>query len=265
MLSSPEDLSELEPISTLRLGILLEEHRVRNVLLNACDSARADTHVEANLAAGLLKTGIQNVIGMSYDLNVSAAQIFVREFYESILIERLHIAAATARGRRALQEVKARRARFKLEVNLEDWIVPVFYQSTEGSAVDGESFSLPPRKDIYGSTTSFMSIRDQPRTESSLIGRDGDLLCLEMSLLKDRCIELKGPPGVGLTSLIKNAASWWTSTKLIQGVRWYDMESDELNEEGEDAGGWWLRQFISISVFRSTFLSPVKRNDIDQY
>ena len=207
--------------------------------------------MESNLAASLLKSGMQNVIGMSYPLNVSAAEIFVREFYESFLIERLHMATATARGRHALRQMKSRRARFRLTVEIEDWILPVFYTSVEGSMFDNVSLVLPMVNDPRASKRSFLSIRDLPVVELPLVGRDNDLLRLETCLLRHRCVEVNGPPGVGTTSLLKHAVAWWMHTKLIKCFSWHDMRSPpEAGGGGEDADEWWLSMFMGILPFQ---------------
>lgn len=241
-------MAELEPVSAARLGSLLKEHQIHTVVLNACDSARADAQSEANLAASLINAGLENVIGMSYELNISAAQIFVREFYESFLVERLSIADATVRGRRALQINKSRRARFRLEVDIEDWIVPVLYRAVEGRALDLKLAVQLATDAAYGSKVSLLSIRNQPRHESTLLGRDNDLLRLECCLVQNRAVELIGQPGVGSSTLLEHAAQWWKSTKLIRSVQRFDLAQPDFVEQGEegwDAAQWWLETWMS--------------------
>ena len=228
------------------------------MLLNACESARTDVSIEANLAASLIQAGLSNVVGMSYNLNISAAQIFVREFYQAFLIEHLHIAAATVRGRRALQIHKSRQARFKLKVEIDDWIIPVFYKAKERTDFDNISLTPSPNTRAHEPSVAMISIRDQPIPDSALLGRDNDLVRLEMCLVDNRCIELSGQPGVGSSTLLDHAVLWWMSTKLVNSVRRIDVARASLRG-AENIGEWAQEQVLRkplVYVLFEWVLSP---------
>jgi hypothetical protein len=201
------------------------------VVLNACNSAATDHGMAANLALELLRYGVSTVIGMSYITLVRAADIFMRSFYESLLVKGSDILTSAWQARRALREDRSRQSLFGLTVDVDDSIVPVFF--TQRALVQNSSSNLgldlgdlpliPPARwnNVNGSN-------DVGTT--SLIGRDLDALELENTLIENKGFtHLYGTIGVGKTVFLDDVLSWWQTTKYIKNYVKLDI-SEFLNQ-----------------------------------
>jgi hypothetical protein len=73
---------------------------------------------------------VQSAIAMRYSVNVSAATIFMTEFYKQLLL-RKNIDQAVSLGRQALYENKDRETPLGMPVKLEDWVIPILYKNME--------------------------------------------------------------------------------------------------------------------------------------
>jgi CHAT domain-containing protein len=118
-----------DPVTADQLGVLLREHAVPAVVLNACQSAMLDERADdpfASVAAALLRSGMRSVVAMAYSLFVSGAQQCLPAFYQR-LFEEGSVAQAVRAGR---QQMLAHRGRVcaRGEFPLDDWLVPVLYQ-----------------------------------------------------------------------------------------------------------------------------------------
>jgi hypothetical protein len=74
-----DDQGKPDPITAEQLSVLLREHHMPAVVLNACQSAMVDEGAKdpfASVAAALLKSGVRSVVAMAYSLYVSGAQEF---------------------------------------------------------------------------------------------------------------------------------------------------------------------------------------------
>ncbi|KAH0591658.1 hypothetical protein MHUMG1_10606 [Metarhizium humberi] len=207
------DWKEALWIHASKIASLLTDRGVKFVVLNACNSAKASSNVEANLAATFVGSGISGVVGMSYILTVSAAEIFTRAFYQSFLVRFGDIGVAAAQSRRALCIRKERLARFQMKIQLQDWIIPVVYLSKAALGSQAKDGSL--RQVLQGSPT--LSPPQSPILPASpsnaLIGRDYDMFRLESYLAKHKAVELCGNIGVGKSSLI---GTEWHSTTFAE-------------------------------------------------
>jgi CHAT domain-containing protein len=105
--AAADDSSSPNPVDAAKIGKLLQKAGIRVVVLNACNSAVSDSGMAANLALELLRCGVSTVIGMSYKLLTRAADIFMRRFYESLLVKGTDILTSTWEARRALQEERS--------------------------------------------------------------------------------------------------------------------------------------------------------------
>ena len=94
MLQGPEgrlifedDEGKPDPITAEQLSVLLRQHHIPAIVLNACQSAMVDQGAKdpfASVAAALLKSGIRSVVAMAYSLYVSGAQEFLPAFYRDL-------------------------------------------------------------------------------------------------------------------------------------------------------------------------------------
>lgn len=99
------------------------------VVLNACESASQRHGTSSNIAASFLQHGVSNVVGMSYKLLLSAAEIFVGTFYKSVCRPNVSVSEAALHARRILGSMRSRKARFQMRVSVDDFIVPAIYQN----------------------------------------------------------------------------------------------------------------------------------------
>lgn len=113
------------------LGKVLAAAKLKNVILNACESAsfRSSTSI-SNLAEVLLRRGIRSVLAMLYKVVDEAVEIFTNSFYQSLLVKELSVQDAARTCRQALMQNRSRRARYMHRVQLADYIVPTFYTSS---------------------------------------------------------------------------------------------------------------------------------------
>ena len=116
MLQGPEgqlifedDQGKPDPITAEQLSVLLRQHHIPAIVLNACQSAMVDQGAKdpfASVAAALLKSGIRSVMAMAYSLYVSGAE-FLPAFYRD-LFRTGHVAQAARSGRQRMFEHKDR-------------------------------------------------------------------------------------------------------------------------------------------------------------
>src|SRR5262249_27250585 len=120
---------QADPISADQLSVLLRQHHIPAIVLNACQSAMVDEGAKdpfASVAAALLKAGIRSVVAMAYSLYVSGAQEFLPAFYRD-LFRTGSVAQAARSGRQRMLKENGRvcaQGRYPLD----DWLVPVVYQ-----------------------------------------------------------------------------------------------------------------------------------------
>jgi hypothetical protein len=213
-----------------KVGKLLQKAGIRVVVLNACQSAVSDSGLAANLSLELLRWGVSTVIGMSYELLTRAADIFMRQFYESLLVKGNDILISTWEARRALRKEQSRQAQFGLNVDVDDGIVPVFYtqrarvQPSSDRGLDlGDLPKIRPAE--------WKSAKESSDIESTtIVGREFDALLLENDLIAHKgFLHLYGHIGVGKTALLNDAISWWLTTKYVRSYVVVDI-SEFLNQ-----------------------------------
>ena len=105
-----EDDGKPDPITAEQLSVLLRQHHIPVIVLNACQSAMVDQGAKdpfASVATALLKSGIRSVVAMAYSLYVSGAQEFLPAFYRD-LFRTGNVAQAARAGRQRMFEQKNR-------------------------------------------------------------------------------------------------------------------------------------------------------------
>lgn len=215
------------------VATILAKHGVGAVVLNACESAKANSGNAANLAKLFTGFGVQNVLAMSFMINVSAAEIFLRGFYHSLLLQGQTFSQAARMAKKLLRERKDRKARFDLKRPVNDDFVPVVYSL-------GQDLKLVPQtrqsiESSFGfSEFSLGSAQPANADMTYLTGRDFDLLRLEKRLLAHKRVHLTGRAGIGKTALIRYASQIWLQTFFADLILFVDFSkvktlSDAIN------------------------------------
>ena len=256
MLQGPEgrlifedDQGKPAPITAEQLSVLLRQHHIPAIVLNACQSAMVDQGAKdpfASVAAALLKSGMRSVVAMAYSLYVSGAQEFLPAFYRD-LFRTGDVAQAARSGRQRMFERKDRvctRGRYPLD----DWLVPVVYQQ---EPFDFSFAKMAKKAKAEGGPELPEEARD---TENpyGFIGRDGAVLALDRAMhRKPAGLLIQGLGGVGKTTLARGFLQWLQATDgLGKGCFWFafqDIRSAEFvfNRMGETLFG---PQFITAEM-----------------
>ena len=231
-------------ISAEQVGTVLKERGVQAVLLNACDSARAGRGLSSNVSEVLLQSGVSMVLGMAYKTLSSAAEEFMAEFYGYFLIQCLDWSSSASLARAQLRMHKTRNARFGLQVDVDDWMVPVLYLGKEvafdialvaligSQRIKDRVLAMLPS--ILKTTTEKVDSEKYRLWATELVGRDSSLLILETAVLIDfrtedkqsvkrRLIYIHGPGGCGKTSFVRDLGRWWKSTHLVETELYFDF------------------------------------------
>ena len=210
-----------KPVAAVQVAKLLREYNIPIVVLNACESARANAGDDANIAKTFARAGVKKVLAMAYKASESAMLRFLENFYKEFLIEGRSFTEAAALARRVLRQNSSRDARFHLERPLQDWFVPVVY-----SSVAELSLILPhnvQQEAVEG------PIETEVMLKPSLPGREFDLLRLEKEVLQNGLLYLYGQPGVGKTSLLRYAESSWKLSSFIDVVVFLDFSTKRIS------------------------------------
>ena len=245
-----------QDIPAIVVAASLKLHRVTCAIINACDSARADQGLNANLSQVLIREGITNVLGMSYPFTDSAAKLFHEAFYMSLLHDESTFSNAVYIARSRLRGEPRRRSPMDLgSPKIIDWFIPVSY--TTGVDVQIKSSISALEEDpmnpnvptiertatigtiihyillqchIYilhllyrFSPTPCVMLRDRELldvgTESSgFVQLDINLLWFEKELVERRLIFLNGPPRAGKTTLLNHLCHLWLVTGFVDHI-----------------------------------------------
>lgn len=207
----PDSLARLEQRphrthSTDELRPLLADHRIPLVVLEACQSAKAEQATES-VATALLKVGVASVIAMSHSVLVETARRFVEPFYRALADGR-RVGDAMLAGQRALHDEDGRGRIFGAsELRLKDWFVPVLYQER----ADPRLFTKTPARETEEQQQKDLQARLgqlPPPPETGFIGRSHELLALERLFRGERWALIRGQGGEGKTALAIELARW---------------------------------------------------------
>jgi len=211
------------------VGKILRRHNVLMVILNACESAKANSGDDSNIAKILSRGGVQNILAMSFKASEAAVEVFFGSFYWNFMVKHLNFSAAASSARDELRKSATRYARFNLKRPLLDWFVPVVYTSgpplvlASDVSSTGTCENAMPKSDIF--------------SDHELIGRDFDILRVEKALLKRpeetqvdtmQALYLYGIPGVGKSAFLKYLSALWKNTSFIDAAIYIDFESRHL-------------------------------------
>ncbi len=208
-------------VGVAKLTQLLRKYPSPIIMLSGCRSVSADKPVSTLvlLAYALLKAGIGSVVDVGYNLRNNAVQQFFPAFYRG-LFQFGTVAEATRAGRQAML-VDPKRECVLGEYPLQDWLVPVLYQSaafdlnfsTGTQPQQAELIPLPPAATEQG--------------EHELIGRGDMIHALEQTLRKQASAGLliHGVAGVGKTTLVQSVVQWLQQTNgLERSIFWFRFD-----------------------------------------
>ena len=222
--------AEPRPVDAEKLGILLAEHRIPIMVLNACQSARIDEEAEdayASVAGSLLRGGIRSVVAMGYSLYVSGARQFVPAFYQRLL-ESGNVSEAVRAGRQAMLSENMRPCYFGT-LPLKDWLVPVLYQQgfSPESILPILTAPLGPAPGEPSETQSPLPKEVEELDPDDFIGRERAVLDLERACRqkKQGAILVNGMAGIGKTTLAKGFLRWMADTNGLENVPfWFEFD-----------------------------------------
>ncbi|KAI9924854.1 hypothetical protein MW887_006711 [Aspergillus wentii] len=240
----------LHAVPALNVANLLREYEIPSVVLNACNSARASSGDDANIASVLQRRGgVGNVLAMSFKVSSAAVDLFFASFYQSLLIDRLTFVASSSKAREALRANMLRPARFGLERELLDAFVPVLYGCGDDCPLVEDDAS---QNDSVENSALFSSTSTTIPTVSSLpylkpVGRDLDLMRLEKVLFESPIVYLHGPAGVGKSSLLRYAAELWLKTCFANAVVVIDFAMERILS-GPDFANAVLNQLLQTQA-----------------
>ncbi|POR32667.1 Uncharacterized protein TPAR_07089 [Tolypocladium paradoxum] len=207
--ASPESSSKPKPVPADSVAKVLVEHGITCAILNACESARADHGLQANLAMTFLHRGVSNILAMSYKFPSSGIDPFFSSFYEALLCRGLPISAAATESRKNMKEQAVRKGRFGLELQVRDWFIPVSYLANHDVSFRNSRRASP------ASPARASIVRNITTKDRRIIGRDYDLLRLEEVVGESNVVLVHGAAGVGKTEFVKYAFDLWKSTQFF--------------------------------------------------
>ncbi len=213
-----------EPWLAEEIADLLSSKQIPICVLNACQSAKqsGDTS-ETNLAKHLHERGIPVVLAMRYSVSTRAAAIFMERLYDCIF-DKMPIEKAFSLSRMRLFDQKNRDAALGFKIDLEDWALPVVYQS--------KSLIFNFRKPTLAEKRTALERQAQqpvfPPPRFGFVGRDLDILKIEKMLSSGRNhLLLRGMAGVGKSALLRYLVGWWVTTnfRLVKTAAYLDFSS----------------------------------------
>ncbi len=241
-----------QTVFTSQLGPLLNNYRIPLVLLEACQSAKAEEGAES-VATELLQRGVASVVAMSHSVLVETARRFVAAFYAE-LARGQRVGQAMLAGQRALHSDPSRGQRYGIgELTLADWFVPVLYQEQD----DPQLFTATPapqtREDLRSRLRARLGAVPSEPAETGFVGRSRDLLALERLLRQERWAVVRGQGGEGKTALAAELARWLVRSQQVRRAAFVSVELCSHKDAVLDALG---RQLLGADYSAAKYDSP---------
>jgi tetratricopeptide (TPR) repeat protein len=241
-----------QTVYTNQLGPLLNNYRIPLVLLEACQSAKAEAGAEL-VASELLQRGVASVVAMSHSVLVETARRFVAAFYGE-LAKGQRVGQAMLAGQRALHSDPSRGQRYGIgELTLADWFVPVLYQEKD----DPQLFTATPapqtREDLGARRRARLGAVPPEPVDTGFVGRSRDLLALERLLRQERWAVLRGQGGEGKTALAAELARWLVRSQQVRRAAFVSVELCSHKDAVLDALG---RQLVGSEYSAAKYDNP---------
>ncbi|HRI71634.1 MAG TPA: CHAT domain-containing protein, partial [Polyangium sp.] len=231
------------------IGALLRDRRVPLFVLDACQTAMADTNVDTSVAAELLRQGVVSVVAMRYAVLLSTAKRFVEAFYGA-LAKGHRIGRAMVEAQHALKTAPVRSdfgSKGRLE--LQDWMVPVLFQEGDDPQIFTGGVDVSPA--AVEARKKYDAVRhgELPKKPShGFVGRARDLLRIERRIKRKGRVSIVGAGGEGKTALAVEAAHWFLLTKQRERVAFVSVERLSDARAMLDAVGRQLVQGYSVAT-----------------
>jgi tetratricopeptide (TPR) repeat protein len=241
-----------QTVYTNQLGPLLNNYRIPLVLLEACQSAKAEAGAES-VASELLQRGVASVVAMSHSVLVETARRFVASFYAE-LAKGQRVGQAMLAGQRALHSDRRRGERYGIgELKLDDWFVPVLYQEKD----DPQLFTATPapqtQEDLRSRLRTRLGAVPPEPVDTGFVGRSRDLLALERLLRQERWAVVRGQGGEGKTALAAELARWLVRSQQLKRAAFVSVELCSHKDAVLDALG---RQLVGSDYSAAKYDSP---------
>lgn len=253
---------------------LLAEHKVENVVLNACLSAYNRTGSGTSLAHIFLEQGIENVSAMWFYIHWRTVATYLETFYDELLINCVDFHVAAQRGREAIRRKPTSRSNREYQ----DFFLCVNYKRDEHrpATIDREPSPAPSARsqDSSTSNTSRKSIisgiwkPSTPRLSDSFIPDEPvlrmelHLLELEYKLMTFRVVYASdlGRGDSTLSDTMDRMVSMWLNTNLVDEVLFYKAKDFAKRRLLTD--GWAYREkrtrTANAKYLQLLFPRPVK-------
>ncbi len=214
-------------VSGAQLGKLLSGKGISVVMLDACQSGMSDPDMlDPSVGGELIKTGALGVIAMAFSVYSHTAVQFMAIVYESFLNGQT-LARAVTIAREALAARDERESPIG-PISLQDWMVPVLFQSGEVQLFRPSKTKLHLDANLIKGEQARagreINLPGQP--DYGFIGRDGDIWKLEKALERETTVLLQAMAGVGKTTTAVGFARWWAETGALDGpIFFFSFES----------------------------------------
>lgn len=224
-----KDRGEYKPAQLIANTLSTAEAQL--VILNACNTASVSEKWQQSLALIFVSTGIPSVVAMSFAVTAQSASLFIISLYENLFLKRKSLSHSVGIARRNLQDTRERRSRFAVGVCLDDRLVPVLYQNHYSAAE-----VLMTSQSTLGNESSELShiqaeiAREGQSNSEQVIGRDMNMLALEVDFTNIGAVILTGCAGIGKTALSRLVGDWWVRSGFFRHcirINFEDLDTRE--------------------------------------
>uniref|UniRef100_UPI004057466C CHAT domain-containing protein n=1 Tax=Candidatus Electrothrix sp. TaxID=2170559 RepID=UPI004057466C len=219
----------LELVHAKDLAAELRAYGVPLMVLDACQTAKAELDPGSSVAAKLLEEGVGSVVAMSHSVLVETASRFVAAFYQALAQgERVGDAMLVAQA--ALFGDRFRGKKMGAgDLELQDWFVPVLYQDRD----DPQLFTCRPgeAEQRLAQKGRELQLGKMPAApEHSFIGRSRKLLKLERLLEQEQYAVIRGSGGMGKTALATELGRWLVRCGRFRRAAFISVEPQNVQD-----------------------------------
>ncbi|CAK8720777.1 TIR domain-containing protein [Candidatus Electrothrix laxa] len=219
----------LDQVDAAELAAELRQYGVPLMVLDACQTAKAETDPTSSVAAKLLEQGIGSVVAMSHSVLVETAHRFVAAFYQG-LAEGKRVGDAMLAGQAALYGDRFRgKVMGAGELEMQDWFVPVLFQDRD----DPQLITSRPGEaaERLGKEQRQLQLGKLPEPpEHSFVGRSRMLLSLERLLEQETYAVIRGGGGMGKTAVAVELSRWLVRCGRFQRAAFVSVEPQNVQD-----------------------------------
>jgi hypothetical protein len=148
-------------------------------------------------------------------------------FYDAFICQSAAFSTAAQHTRASLMTDTRRTAWFGLEVEVQDWLIPVLYTSGQDEVVTLPNVTASAPDSINNNEMIF----NETSSNNSLIGRDYDTLRLEQTILQSTMVFVHGFAGVGKSAFVNYAFDIWQRTNFFQWQSFVNLQERIFSED----------------------------------